>query len=74
MSNSNREPNAALHKMIRPPNPKDSFPARLHRMLGDIELLGEQDASMSKLREYVSWMDHGKSFKIHNKRQFESVV
>ena len=43
-------------------------------MLTDIELLSQKDASMKKLREYVSWMDHGRSFKIHNKRQFENVV
>lgn len=68
------EHNAALRKLILPPNPKDSFPARLHQMLTDIDLLSQKDASMKNLREYVSWLDNGRSFKIHNKRQFENVV
>ena len=68
------ERNVLLRKVILPPNPKESFPARLHQMLTDIELLSSKDDSMRKLRDYVSWLDHGKSFKIHNKRQFENVV
>ena len=63
-----------LLKMIVPPNPKDSFPARLHQMLTEIDLLASKDTSMDKLRSIVSWLDHGSSFKIHKKKEFENVV
>lgn len=64
----------SLRKMILPPNPKDSFPSRLHQMLTDIDLLSSKDDSMKKLRECVSWLDHGMSFKIHKKKEFENLV
>lgn len=62
--------------MIDPPNAKEPFPSRLHKMLNDIEVLSStsQDTSAKKLKDYVSWLDHGLGFKIYDKRKFEQEV
>jgi HSF-type DNA-binding len=39
-----------------------SFPAKLHRMLSDIQENG--------MESVVSWAPHGRSFKVHDKKTF----
>jgi len=51
-----------------------SFPVLLFRMLTDIEELGKRDPEMKKLQEIVSWQDHGRAFKIHDRKQFATIV
>ena len=45
-----------------------AFPAMLHLMLTDIDVLSESNPSMKHLRTIVSWQDHGRAFKIHDKK------
>ena len=51
-----------------------TFPAMLYRMLTDIEEMGQQDSAMKTLQEVVSWQEHGRAFRVHNKKKFINVV
>lgn len=55
-------------------DPSTSFPALLHRMLSDIDELAKTDSDMKKLQAVVSWQDHGRAFKVHDKKKFVSIV
>lgn len=43
-----------------------SYPTRIHLMLEDVEKRGEQDI--------VAWRSHGRAFKIHDEKAFESKI
>lgn len=45
-----------------------NFPVMLHRMLTEIDSLSESDPAMNHLCGIVSWLDHGRAFKIHDKK------
>ena len=50
-----------------PPSPKGwSFPARLHYILGELEKDG--------LDHIVSWLPHGKGFKVHDPQLLETEI
>ena len=53
---------------------ESSFPAMLHRMLTDIDEMGRADPSLKSLQEVVSWQEHGKAFRVHDKKKFIEVV
>ncbi len=44
----------------------DPFPLKLHRML--------KFAAMESLEDVVSWMPHGRAFKIHDPKVFASTI
>ena len=54
------------------PDPNAAFPAMLHRMLTDIDELSSTYPEMSKLNTIVSWLDHGRAFKVHDKKKVSS--
>ena len=46
-----------------------AFPVVLHRMLTDIE----NRPAMNRLSGIVSWVDHGRAFKIHDKKVSSNI-
>ena len=63
-----------LRSLLTNPDPVVSFPVTLHRMLTEIDELAQRDPEMKKLQRIVSWSDHGKAFKVHDRKKFVSIV
>ena len=51
-----------------------SFPAMLFRMLTDIDEMARREPYMKSLQSVVSWQEHGKAFRVHDKKRFIDVV
>jgi hypothetical protein len=45
---------------------KETFPIKLFAML--------ETVSQSQEKSIVSWLPHGRSFKVHDRRRFEDVI
>ena len=52
--------------------PKSSFPCTLHKMLTEIDARAERDGD-TKLQKIISWQEHGRAFKIHDKKKVSTA-
>lgn len=66
---------AKIKSVIMNPNDQTtSFPVLLHKMLSDIDALAKADKNLQKLKLVVSWLPHGRSFKVHDTKKFVDQV